>query len=203
MSRPTRTQPQRREETRKRLLDAAARVFARTGANASVAEIAAEADCSTGAIYTHFSGKRDLLLSVFDQRFSGWEGAYIAAVSDSDTPLGAADAAAHQWTHERETEPALTQLYIEFWMAAQRDSELAQAFRERQARIIDAMSSLIEDRLESLGMESDVASPVLGAIATALADGFALQRLAGTSPEAGEMLATATRLVVQGLTKDP
>ena len=58
-------------QTRERLLDAALEVFSRRGYSAaSVDEIAAEAGYSKGAVYSNFSGKEDLFLALFDQRFT-------------------------------------------------------------------------------------------------------------------------------------
>ena len=50
------------EETRERLLDAAARVFELKGyEGATVAQIAREAGVSSGAIYAHYASKAELL----------------------------------------------------------------------------------------------------------------------------------------------
>src|ERR687894_39288 len=54
---------------RDELLSAALRVFARRGyRDAGVDEIAAEAGYSKGALYWHFDGKEDLLLTLLDER---------------------------------------------------------------------------------------------------------------------------------------
>jgi AcrR family transcriptional regulator len=56
-------------ETQSRLLDAAERVFVRDGyENAQLDEIAAVADRSKGAVYTHFKSKEDLFLALFEHR---------------------------------------------------------------------------------------------------------------------------------------
>lgn len=58
------------QQTRERLLEAAAQVFSRRGFHAtSVDEIAAEAGFSKGAVYSNFAGKEELLLALIDQRF--------------------------------------------------------------------------------------------------------------------------------------
>ncbi len=59
----------RTRETRKRLLDAAEQVFVRDGYEAAqLDEIAARADRSKGAVYTHFKSKEDLFLALFEHR---------------------------------------------------------------------------------------------------------------------------------------
>ncbi len=59
----------RTTETRARLLDAAEEVFVRDGyESAQLDEIAAIADRSKGAVYTHFNSKEDLFLALFENR---------------------------------------------------------------------------------------------------------------------------------------
>ena len=59
----------RTTETRARLLDAAEEVFVRDGyESAQLDEIAAIADRSKGAVYTHFKSKEDLFLALFENR---------------------------------------------------------------------------------------------------------------------------------------
>ncbi|HWE86675.1 MAG TPA: helix-turn-helix domain-containing protein [Terracidiphilus sp.] len=56
-------------ETQARLLDAAEEVFVRDGYEAAqLDEIAARAERSKGAVYTHFRSKEDLFLALFEHR---------------------------------------------------------------------------------------------------------------------------------------
>ncbi|MEV8610379.1 helix-turn-helix domain-containing protein [Amycolatopsis sp. NPDC051373] len=50
--------------TRKALVAAAAEVFARSGADATVAEIAARAGIGKGTVFRHFPTKDDLLAAI-------------------------------------------------------------------------------------------------------------------------------------------
>lgn len=59
----------RTQETQARLLKAAEEVFVRDGYEAAqLDEIAARADRSKGAVYTHFKSKEDLFLALFEHR---------------------------------------------------------------------------------------------------------------------------------------
>jgi AcrR family transcriptional regulator len=59
----------RTQETQARLLNAAEEVFVRDGYEAAqLDEIAARADRSKGAVYTHFKSKEDLFLALFENR---------------------------------------------------------------------------------------------------------------------------------------
>jgi AcrR family transcriptional regulator len=63
------TQGERRAETRQRLLDAAAELFATRGIEASsVDAIAERAERTSGAIYDHFGGKEGILFALLE----GW-----------------------------------------------------------------------------------------------------------------------------------
>lgn len=63
------TQGERRAETRQRLLDAAAELFAERGIDgSSVDAIAERAERTSGAIYDHFGGKPGLLVALLE----GW-----------------------------------------------------------------------------------------------------------------------------------
>ena len=67
MARLTRAQSQ--AQTRRRLIDAAATVFARRGFHgASIDEVAEEAEFSKGAVYSNFDSKDELFLAVLEDR---------------------------------------------------------------------------------------------------------------------------------------
>lgn len=73
------TQEERRADTRARLLDAAAELFAERGIEASTVEaIAARADRTSGALYDHFGNKEGLLYALLE-----------SYVSDVATEIGA------------------------------------------------------------------------------------------------------------------
>jgi AcrR family transcriptional regulator len=60
---------QRTEETRRKLLSAGLRIFARTGFEASrIEDIAAEAGHSRGAFYANFDTKEDLFFALLEQQ---------------------------------------------------------------------------------------------------------------------------------------
>src|SRR5947209_2500039 len=122
-ARPTRGQ--RRAETRERLLEAAARVFAQRGYHgASVEEIAERAGFSTGALYSNFEGKEDLFLALFDQHVAERITAMGQVINETDTPAGRAHGAADQWMAFLRENRDWFLLFIEFWAYAIRDPKL-------------------------------------------------------------------------------
>lgn len=73
-----------RAQTRERLLDAAAEVFARKGYGAASVELIAEsAGFSVGAVYSNFSGKEQLFSELMSQRAAGRVEAIVAAMGSA------------------------------------------------------------------------------------------------------------------------
>ncbi len=69
------TQQERARRTRRRILEAAAAVFAERGyASASMAEILSTAGVTKGALYFHFPGKEALAKAVVDGQFQPFAG---------------------------------------------------------------------------------------------------------------------------------
>jgi TetR/AcrR family fatty acid metabolism transcriptional regulator len=60
--------PPRNKDKRKKILQAATKVFARNGFyHSKVSEIAREADVADGTIYLYFKNKEDILISIFEE----------------------------------------------------------------------------------------------------------------------------------------
>src|SRR6266511_2365201 len=63
----------RTEDKRKRILEAAVKVFARKGYFAArVSEIARKAGVADGTIYLYFRSKEDILVKLFDEMVTSW-----------------------------------------------------------------------------------------------------------------------------------
>jgi len=78
-----------RDATRTRILDGALRAFARNGyEGASVRLIAAESEVALGLLYSHFTGKEDLLRSIFARSMDDVRESFQAAGpgADADAP---------------------------------------------------------------------------------------------------------------------
>src|SRR5919198_2253879 len=93
------------QERRRRIVDAAREVFARSGyEGASVDELAAAAGISNPILYRHFSGKRELYLAVLEDHLSDlirrlWVG--LSASSDPRDRLRGALQAYFEFVDER------------------------------------------------------------------------------------------------------
>ncbi len=111
------------EETRERLVDAAARVFELKGyEGATVALIAREAGVTSGAIYVHYTSKAELLvdaLRVHSERA-------IASLLPTDRRPDAAAMLVALGSRLQTRDHRSTALLSEAVLAARRDAELAQ-----------------------------------------------------------------------------
>ncbi|OZM79441.1 TetR family transcriptional regulator [Pseudonocardia sp. MH-G8] len=85
-ARPKRADARRNEEA---LLDAAAAVFVRSGVEAPVRDIAAEAGVGMGTIYRHFPTRADLILAVYRHQVEACAEAGPALLASSATPYAA------------------------------------------------------------------------------------------------------------------
>jgi AcrR family transcriptional regulator len=97
----TRTQRQRTEATTAQLLDAARRLFAADGYNAtSLEDVVAAAGVTKGALYHHFSSKLDLFRAVFENEERALARVCHEAYSRSDDPWDGFDAGCRAFLEE-------------------------------------------------------------------------------------------------------
>jgi AcrR family transcriptional regulator len=192
MNRKRRSHAERREATREQLLQATATVFARRSYHgASVAE----AGCSTGALYAHFTSKTDLFLALFDREMPDWAVGYAGAVASTTSIDNALEATGQVWEQLLDTNPVKPMLFIEFWCAAMRDPQIKPEFANREDRVRATMTSLITLMQNTLDTHTSIAPAELSTIVIALADGLALQRLITPDSVPVDLFVTALRLV--------
>ncbi|MCZ9349635.1 TetR family transcriptional regulator [Streptomyces sp. Alain-F2R5] len=84
--RPRRADARRNQKT---LLDAAAAVFVRSGVEAPVRDIAAEAGVGTATIYRHFPTRADLIIGVYRHQVEACAAAGPELLASSPTPYTA------------------------------------------------------------------------------------------------------------------
>jgi AcrR family transcriptional regulator len=87
----------RREQTRRKLLDAARALFARQGVeNTRINEITDEADVGFGSFYNHFDSKEAIVEAVVGETVAAQGGAVASVTADLDDPAEVV-AAAHRY----------------------------------------------------------------------------------------------------------
>jgi AcrR family transcriptional regulator len=177
----------RRAETRARLLEAAARVYARRGFDgATLDEVAAEAGLTKGAVYDHFGSKEKLLLALLDEHLSAQIAEQLTLFDVTQDTAERPRAGADRWMKHLDEDPDAFRLFVEAWVHAQRDDEL----RARVVAGMDAWRATFRGfagRRASAGelAVSDELLDQLANVMVAIGTGFAMSRLAdpdGVSP---------------------
>src|SRR3954449_4334890 len=201
LDRPTRAARSADRDARDALLTAALRVFARRGyRDAGVDEIATEAGYSKGALYWHFSGKEELLMTLLEERidtplrerFS----LLASAPPDQDMSLEATNAFASDLEGER----AALLLEREYWSLAIRDPELRARYLERQRELRDALATAMQARAAHLGTP-DVIMPAedIARIVMSIIGGLAVDELMEPGAVRPELLGDTLALIYAGL----
>jgi AcrR family transcriptional regulator len=197
----TRAARARGREARDELLTAALRVFARRGyRDAGVDEIAAEAGYSKGALYWHFSGKEELLLTLLEERIDTPMRERFALLAsappEQDMSVEATRAFAQQIEGERE---ALL-LEGEYWSLAIRDPQLRARYAERQTELRRDLAVAMEARARHLGTP-DLTMPAedVARIVMSIIGGLAVDELVEPGSVRPELLGEALAIIYAGL----
>jgi AcrR family transcriptional regulator len=206
MKRERRTQAERREETRERVLAAAGRVFARRGFDATSLEaIADEAGFSRGAVYYNFADKEELFLELLDRRcaergqdlrdvFAG------EADADIDATSRRAQIAAQHAFDAMTGEPEWRALYFGFLAHAARDATFRRRLAKRANEMRGALDEVVVDRTrpvaDTLGMTPEQLAIVIDALGVGL---WAQHMLHGSRAVPPDLYSKALALILDGI----
>jgi AcrR family transcriptional regulator len=173
------TRREKQEQTRQRLLDAAARVFARRGYQQStLEEVAREAGFTIGAVYSNFAGKQELFLALADKEVEQ-RVAEVRAVADAaERGEEAGIKAAEQFREFLERDPDWPLLFYEFWSFGVRNPETQAEFIKRRQAVRDALAETLERVAAQLGFRLRFSAPALAAAISATLNGLAFERAA-------------------------
>jgi AcrR family transcriptional regulator len=176
------TRKETQARTRERLIEAAARVFARRGYHqATVDEIASEAGFTVGALYSNFSGKEALFLAIADHQVEERVAEVEAIAKAAEGAEPAAEAAEKLRVFlERDRDWPL--LFYEFWSLSVRNPELQGELAMRRDAIRDALARTLERVAAQHGFELRFPAQVLATAIAASLNGLAFERAA--DPEA-------------------
>ena len=171
---------ERKEETRRELIEAATATFARRGFHgASLEEIAREAGFSTGAVYWHFKNKDDLFLAVFETYAVSRAAEYAAIRERAAGDLAARQRAfADHWMQRAGEAPELVVLVLEFAAHAWRDPELRAELARRMAIVRATLAGFLTQDAAAHGVELPLPAEDVTTALREMGVGLALARLA-------------------------
>jgi AcrR family transcriptional regulator len=162
----------RTETTRRKLLEAAERIFAREGFEAArLEDIAASAGYTRGAFYANFESKEDIFFALLEQWIGGRIEQINSLLRQHDTPEKRVRALREHYA-QLAKDRSLALLSLEFKLFAVRHPEAHQRLRARQQKLRcsggDILRSIMKDLGRTLPLPSTAAATGLGALSNAL-----------------------------------
>ncbi|HCV35781.1 MAG TPA: hypothetical protein DF783_02570 [Acidimicrobiaceae bacterium] len=182
------------EELTEVLLHAAAEVFAEQGyERAGVAEIARRAGVTTGAIYSRYTGKAEMLLAAVDLHVPD----EIQQLLRADHPGEfAADVLASLGAHLVDDLPGGYGLFLEAVVAGRRDPELAAAIRRRVEDEDARLAKLVDEATDDGVFDPSLDRFATVRLAHAIGFGMTLTRVMGLAvPDSKEWTTVIDRVI--------
>lgn len=167
------------ELTRRRLLEAAQRVFFERGFHgASLETVAEEAGLTKGAVYSRFASKADLFLAYQEERNERTIERAAARLAELDAGGWPPDVIVEHWRSRLLDEPPEhSLLVIEFWASACRDPEIHRRFSEQHERLLGQIAEDLDRASARLGVPLPMPALDLVRLSTGIAHGLTLEQL--------------------------
>lgn len=170
------------DELGERLLAAAAEVFAERGYDkAGVAEIARRAGVTTGAIYSRYRGKAELLVEAIDPHATDeLEALFNDSEFDGRMEEILRMAGTHLVKGRAQSGGRIgTSLLLEVFTAARRHDEVAEVMRARLRERNDRLTEIVDVAKAAGGIDPDIDTESLVTFSQALAFGFLILDVTG------------------------
>jgi AcrR family transcriptional regulator len=169
---------ERKAQTRETLVAVALQVFLERGFHAaSLADIAAAAGFTTGAVYSNFSDKDELFVAVLDAEFARRAPLHERALSDAQSFEEYVRSSARDHESFASEHPSWTGVYVEFWTHASQRPALRRRMATRYERLVAAVAEQIERAAKQFGLELVISSESAARGFFALTRGLGLERL--------------------------
>ena len=179
-------------DTRERLLSAAADAFARRGYDGTrVADIAAAAGVSNGALYAHFGSKADLMVAALRRHGPRLLAELLAA--DPERPIAELLLAIGRMLPRRRD--ACGHLIVEALVAARRDEDVARPMRDYTGERAAWLADLVRNAQSGGELDRAVSPDALAHFCLLLSMGSALITPDLHAVDEEEWAALLTRLV--------
>jgi AcrR family transcriptional regulator len=195
----------RRADTRARLLQAAAEVYALRGfGGATLDEVAAQAHLTKGAVYNHFGSKENLLTALMEEYLAGAIAEQLTLFDGDRATWERPLAGSESWMARLHERPDRFRLFVELWTLAQRDEQLrlrlAGALRELHATFASfASTSAAEGGVQPPpGAAEQFANVALG-----LGVGLAMLKLTDSDTVPDALLGNVLSMLIRALETNP
>jgi AcrR family transcriptional regulator len=200
---PRLSREERRDETRKKLRQAAARSFAKHGfEGASVDQISEEAGFSRGAFYSNFADKEAIFLELLVRHLEGDISWFQRAAAESDNLEGFVGRLTRGYRDLGEN-PDWCLLSSEFQLYASRMGQSESQFSRLYEDYRDRLSALLEETFERFDFRGELNARQLTSALIGLSHGLALERAASGGGVPMEVTGMAIRALLFGAAAPP
>ncbi len=193
-------QQQRGEETRSRILDAAAERFAQHGYEAtSVMEICQRAGVTKGAFYHHFPSKQTVFLELLNRWLLGLDERLAEARAKAPSIPEGILRMADQAQHVFKMADGQLAMFLEFWIEAGHDPAIWQATIAPYRRYRDFFSNIVQAGIAE-GTLRQVDPEMAAQVIVSLAAGLVLQGVFDPKgADWGQVAHQAIQMLLDGL----
>ena len=174
MSRMPRLTEHTRQARRHQILTAARRCFTRNGFQAtSMQDIFIEADLSAGAVYSHFTGKDEIIAAIADEVIDNITASLDVALAHHEPPTLADVVERFLDTLQRAD---IATIAITVWAEAVRDPVLQRRLASRYRRMRDDLTKLVLAQSKRGTIDANLSAQHVAQVVTALGPAFLQQR---------------------------
>ena len=196
------TRKEKQAHTRARLIEAAGKVFARSGLHqASIDDVAEEAGFTKGAFYANFESKEELFLAMLDERFVARLAELERATAGDEAPEEQARQAGTDFSRAISADPEWERLFFEFAAHAGRNErfrvELVERYRALRARIEELYRQRLERDPEMV--EPPLPLDKIALMTFAMVNGMALEKMLEPDAVDDELYGTMLMIFFTGL----
>lgn len=196
---PRLTRAEAKAETRRRLLEAAEAVFRREGYHrASLDRIAAEAGFTTGAVYSTFDSKADVMLALLAARDERRRVVWTEVLDSTSTVEDFVAEVARRYAREIAAERDWLVVASEFMIVIGRDEELRARYSTLHEAGLAALTASIRTWMQRLGEPLTIAPRRLATVVTALRRGLVLEGLVAPAEVPEELIVEANLTLLRG-----
>jgi len=175
----------KRDEVRRRLLDAALEVFAEHGFDtANLDQVAEAAGLTKGAIYSNFTGKDDLFYAMMTEqvlaRVESIRAILTVGTADTRNPQDLRDIGrllTEAFTEQREWRL----VFLDFWRRAVRDDDVRTRFIAHRRTLREAIVTGVEDFLGGDPLVGNFTVDDVVTVLLALSNGLAIEQYVDSS----------------------
>jgi AcrR family transcriptional regulator len=190
-----------REEVRRRLLDAAARIFAERGyADSRLEDIAHAAGFTKGAVYSNFGGKQDLFGAILGERADSELTAVMVEIEDAGNPSAVVAQAARLVAQRIVEDTERGRLGLEFAARAARDEQARSVITPMRRAQREAAARAIVQVTARGGVSPPVDPELAALILHCLTNGLSMEHLADPEAISGGVAEQVLSAVLEWLT---